>query len=153
MPATDYRRWPSPRRMVSFSLCAGRWRSSKFVKKLPVGVPKPVWHLPHSTTLLFFWFHEKNVQKKKVFELITVESKLLLSKKFVDCLSQNSAEWQSLLGGARAHHNYYHKLRSTEKKAGTTSTAKRAKAVYLRMPGDEFFCSWSGSTEKASFAD
>ena len=69
MPATDYRRWPSPRRMVSFSLCAGRWRSSKFVKKLPVGVPKPVWHLPHSTTLLFFWFHEKNVQKKKCLNL------------------------------------------------------------------------------------
>ena len=143
--AGDYRRRPSPRRrMVSFSLCRSRWRSSKFVKKLPFGVPKPVWHLPHST-LLFFWFHEKNVQKK-VFELITMESKLLLSKKSLLIVYQLSDSHSVTKGSARPMTTNT----TSWDRAGTAKLAKAVRVFYRYARGWIFFTKWKYDGESTS---
>ena len=92
-----------------------------------------------------FWFHEKNVCKKKCLNLYhTLESKLLLSKKSLLIVYQLS-DSHSVTKGARAP---WLLIPQAEIEPAPPNLQKQF-VYFTGMPGDEFF-SRSGSTmEKA----
>ena len=128
----------------------GRWRSSKFaVKKIARRrLSKTGLTFASKHTLYYsFWFHEKNVCKKKsVWTYHTLESKLLLSKKSLLIVYQLSDSHSVTKGSARTMTTNT----TSWDRAGTAKLAKAVRVFYRYARGWIFFTKWKYDGESTS---
>ena len=128
----------------------GRWRSSKFaVKKIARRrLSKTGLTFASKHTLYYsFWFHEKNVCKKKVFELITRWSQnYYWVKKSLLIVYQLSDSHSVTKGSARTMTTNT----TSWDRAGTAKLAKAVRVFYRYARGWIFFTKWKYDGESTS---